>query len=113
MAANGGLHEPFPGQGSSPPSTFRVHDFKIETQKLPILKAGPIDEMTKNLGIAPPEMIFGDNYVLIEHEPSGWSIKFDAFGALDRVDKTGQAMLQVAHSGEWKASRCAVYANSS
>ncbi|KAB8349855.1 hypothetical protein FH972_023868 [Carpinus fangiana] len=105
MAANGGLHEPFPGTAASPPNTFRHREFKIETQKLPILKAGPIDEMTKNLGIAPPEMIFGDNYVLIEHEPTGWTIKFNAFDALDKVDKTGQAMLQVAHSGEWKKSR--------
>jgi type 2A phosphatase activator TIP41 len=49
--------------------------FTITTRKLPILKAGPIDEMTKKLGIAPPEMIFGDNFMRIEHVPSGWRIE--------------------------------------
>jgi len=82
--------------------------FKISLQSLPILKAGPIDEMTAKLGITPPEMIFGDNFVSIEHPKSGWYIHFNAFDALDRVDKTGQAMLKVAHSAEWQASRWVV-----
>lgn len=64
--------------------------------------------MTKDLGIAPPEMIFGDNFVTIEHEKTGWKITFNAFDALDRVDKTGQSMLQVAYSGEWQKSRCGI-----
>lgn len=79
--------------------------FKISLQSLPILKAGPIDEMTTKLGITPPEMIFGDNFVSIEHPKTGWYIHFNAFDALDRVDKTGQSMLKVAHSAEWQASR--------
>lgn len=103
---NGTLQtEPFPDKGHSAPSVHQVRGFKISTQKLPILKAGPIEDMTEKLGIAPPEMIFGDNYVAIEHPASGWSINFNAFDALDRVDKTGKQMLQVAHSDEWKASR--------
>jgi type 2A phosphatase activator TIP41 len=69
------------------------------------LKAEPIEEMTKKLGIAPPEMIFGDNYVTIEHEKSKWGITFNAFDALDRVDKTGSSMLKVAYSKEWQQSR--------
>jgi hypothetical protein len=80
--------------------------FKISAQKLPILKSGPIDEMTKKLGIAPPEMIFGDNFISVEHPRSGFYIHFNAFDALDRVDKTGESMLQVAHSAEWQKSRC-------
>lgn len=87
------------------PNGISVHGFRVSTQKLPILKAEPIEEMTKKLGIAPPEMIFGDNYVAIEHEKSGWSINFNAFDALDLVDKTGQSMLQVAYSKEWQKSR--------
>ncbi|KAI2787766.1 TIP41-like protein [Penicillium oxalicum] len=87
------------------PQSISVGGFRISTQKLPILKAEPIDEMTKQLGIAPPEMIFGDNHVTIEHQKSGWGIDFNAFDALDRVDKTGQSMLQVAHSKEWQQSR--------
>ena len=79
--------------------------FKIITRKLPILKAGPIEEMTKNLGITPPEMIFGDNLMRIEHASSGWFIEFNAFDALDRVDKTGDSMLKVSYSKEWQQNR--------
>lgn len=87
------------------PKSFSIRGFRIITQQLPILKAGGIEEMTKKLGIAPPEMIFGDNYVTIEHENSGWGITFNAYDALDRVDKTGQSMLKVAYSREWQKSR--------
>ena len=80
------------------------HGFKITTRKLPILKAGPIEQMTTKLGIAPPEMIFGDNLVSIEHK-SGWGITFNTYDALDRVDKTGESMLQVAYSREWQSTR--------
>jgi hypothetical protein len=81
--------------------------FKISSRQRPILKAGPIEEMTSKLGVAPPEMIFGDNYVRIEHVKSGWGLEFNAFDALDRVDKTGNNMLQVAYSKEWQDNRCA------
>lgn len=90
------------------PHTITVNGFRISTQKLPILKADPIEEMTQKLGIAPPEMIFGDNYVAIEHEKGDWGIQFNAFDALDKVDKTGQSMLQVAYSGEWQKSRYSI-----
>ncbi len=81
--------------------------FKITTRKLPILKAEPIEQMTAKLGITPPEMIFGDNMASIEHVPSGWGINFNTFDALDRVDKSGGSMLQVAHSKEWQSTRYA------
>lgn len=87
------------------PRTYNVGGFQIATQKLPILKAGPIEEMTTKIGIQIPEMIFGDNFVAIQHAESGWGIKFDAFGALDNVDKTGEKRLKVAYSQEWHASR--------
>ncbi|KAH6611927.1 TIP41-like family-domain-containing protein [Boeremia exigua] len=79
--------------------------FRITTRKLPILKAGPIDAMTRALGITPPEMIFGDNLARIEHPASGWAIEFNAFDALDRVDKTGAHMFQVAYSQAWQQNR--------
>ncbi|KAL2857397.1 TIP41-like family-domain-containing protein [Aspergillus pseudodeflectus] len=94
---------------SQRPDSITVKGFKISTQKLPILKADPIEAMTKKLGIAPPEMIFGDNFVAIEHEKSGWGINFNAFDALDRVDKTGESMLKVAYSREWQKSREATH----
>ncbi|KZM24882.1 Tap42 interacting protein [Ascochyta rabiei] len=86
-------------------TSMTTHGFTITTRKLPILKAGPIDAMTKALGITPPEMIFGDNLARIEHPASGWFIEFNAFDALDRVDKTGEHMFQVAYSTEWQQNR--------
>jgi type 2A phosphatase activator TIP41 len=110
MATNGvatttRFNASFPVAGSTPPRSISQKGFKITTQKLPILKAEPIERMTATLGIAPPEMIFGDNYVAVEHAASGWSISFNAFDALDRVDKTGEKRLKVAYSKEWQKSR--------
>lgn len=79
--------------------------FNITTRKLPILKAKPIEDMTTALGITPPEMIFGDNVVRVEHVKSGWAIEFNAYDALDRVDKTGDSMLKVSYSKEWQQNR--------
>ncbi|PYH95362.1 type 2A phosphatase activator tip41 [Aspergillus ellipticus CBS 707.79] len=87
------------------PNSISVKGFKITTQKLPILKADPIEDMARNLGITPPEMIFGNNLVAIEHQQSRWGMDFNAFDALDRVDKTGASMLKVAYSKEWQKSR--------
>ena len=107
MATNGlvapNSHDPSSADAGS---SITQHGFKITTRKLPILKAEPIEQMTKKLGIAPPEMIFGDNLVSIDHK-SGWGVQFNTYDALDRVDKTGGSMLQVAHSREWQSTRYA------
>ncbi|KAL8943508.1 MAG: hypothetical protein Q9216_001043 [Gyalolechia sp. 2 TL-2023] len=91
--------------GHEPGNIVTQSGFRITTRKLPILKAEPIERMTATLGIAPPEMIFGDNVTSIEHLKSGWNIEFNALDALDLVDKTGNSMLQVAHSKEWQSTR--------
>lgn len=109
MATNGHVSNPAVFNTTVPtsndPRSYAVAGFTIRTRKLPILKAEPIEEMTNKLGIAPPEMIFGDNYVSVAHDSSNWSIKFDAFGALDAVDKTGEKSLKVAYSQDWHKSR--------
>lgn len=107
MAANGSgadTHYPSPVDAGN---SITQNGFRITTRKLPILKSGPIDEMTAKLRITPPEMIFGDNFVSVEHPTSGWCVNFNAFDALDRVDKTGESMLKVAYSREWQKSRSA------
>ncbi|KAK6501614.1 hypothetical protein TWF481_009449 [Arthrobotrys musiformis] len=88
--------------------SITVSSFKITTRKLPILNAQEIDAMTEKLGIAPPEMIFGNNIVSIEKigsEEGGWKIEFNALDALDLVDKTGSDMLKVAYSAAWQKQR--------
>ena len=100
-------NEPYPSASALSNATVsrKQGNFVISSRKLPISKSGPIDEMSAKLGIPVPEMIFGDNEVRVAHEPSGWSISFNAFDALDLVDKTGRDMLQVAYAGEWSQSR--------
>jgi type 2A phosphatase activator TIP41 len=86
--------------------SFTQRDWKVSTHKYPICSSSEIDAMTSSLGITPPEMIFGNNSVTIHHLPSNWSIVFNAFDALDVVDKTGEAgMLKVAYSEEWQKMR--------
>ncbi|WPG99347.1 putative type 2a phosphatase activator tip41 protein [Acrodontium crateriforme] len=94
----------------STPSGVKSHRtqngvWKVTTRKLPILKAEPIEELSKAINIPIPEMIFGDNIVAIEHVPSGWTLEFNARDALDRVSKTEKGMLQVAVAEEWKKER--------
>lgn len=89
--------------------TTQNRQWRISTRKAPILKAEPIDQMNEKLRIPVPEMIFGDNFVAIEHLPSGWKLDFNAFDALDRVSKTADGMLQVAYSKEWQKDRYACH----
>jgi type 2A phosphatase activator TIP41 len=109
MAFNGPINEtwPSPDDAASATASHIQKGFRISARKLPISKSGPIDEMSKNLGIPVPEMIFGDNMVSIEHISTGWRLEFNALDALDLVDKTDKNMLKVAYSQEWSSSRYA------
>lgn len=100
-------NEPYPSPDmlSQATTTHTQGNFQISSRKLPISKSGPIDDMSKKLGIPIPEMIFGDNLVSIKHVPSGWTVSFTAEDALDLVDKTDRNMLQVAYAGSWSSSR--------
>ncbi|KXL46765.1 hypothetical protein M433DRAFT_153429 [Acidomyces richmondensis BFW] len=79
--------------------------WRISTRKQPILKAEPIEKLSKEIGIPIPEMIFGDNYIAIQHVETGWVLEFNAKDALDRVSKTEEGMLQVAVAEAWKKER--------
>ena len=111
MAFNGPLNESYPTPLAPAQATVSHtrKGFKISARKLPISKSGPIDDMSKKLGIPVPEMIFGDNMVSVEHLASGWRLEFNAFDALDAVDKTEKNMLKVAYSKEWSSSRCELH----
>ncbi|KAH9898866.1 TIP41-domain-containing protein [Xylariomycetidae sp. FL2044] len=100
-------NEPFPSADHLAQATtsHRQGNFVISARKLPISKSGPIDAMSASLGIPVPEMIFGDNLVSVAHLPTGWSVEFNAYDALDAVDKTDRNMLRVAYASEWSASR--------
>ncbi|GAB7331434.1 hypothetical protein MBLNU13_g02850t1 [Cladosporium sp. NU13] len=107
MAANGTVSPTkAPGPQAGVKSfTTKNGQWTISTRKQPILKADPIEELGNRIGIPIPEMIFGDNFVAIEHIPSGWTLDFNAGDALDRVSKTEEGMLQVAVADAWKKDR--------
>ena len=54
---------PDPSQAARATASHTQGRFRISSCKLPISKAGPIDDMSQRLGIPVPEMIFGDNFV--------------------------------------------------
>lgn len=123
MASQRNFHVALPVHSSEDATkSITISNFRVTTRKLPISKAGPIEEMTEKLGITPPEMIFGGNFVRVEYlspsptadAPDGqdsvqelplWAVEFNAFDALDLVDKKGEDMLKVAYSREWQANR--------
>ncbi|KAK9473617.1 TIP41-domain-containing protein [Dipodascopsis tothii] len=78
--------------------------WRISSVQRPILNAGEIDAATARLGIPLPEMIFGNNLVELVHVASGWTLRFDALDALDRVDKTGTpdgGLVKVSYAEAW------------
>lgn len=79
--------------------------WRVSARKRPILRAEPIEELSKSVGIPIPEMIFGDNHIAVTHVQTGWTIEFNAHDALDLVGKTSEGMLQVAVAEEWKKER--------
>ena len=100
-------NEPYPSTSALEEATnsHTQRNFTVRSRKLPISKSAAIDSMSAALGIPVPEMIFGDNLVSVTHDPSGWTVGFSAFDALDLVDKTDRNMLQVAYAGAWSESR--------
>jgi len=100
-------NEPYPSASALEAATtaHTQRNFTVRSRKLPISKSAAIDTMSAALGIPVPEMIFGDNLVSVTHDPSGWTVGFNAFDALDLVDKTDRNMLQVAYAGAWSESR--------
>ena len=105
IATGGGAGGPTTAELAAATTRHRQGAFEIATRKLPISKSGPIEAMEAALGIPVPEMIFGDNLVLVAHGPTGFAVEFAARDALDAVDKTGANMLQVAHARSWSRSR--------
>lgn len=101
------LNEPFPTRDALQAATknHSQGNFTISTRKLPISKAGAIDQLTDKIGIPMPEMIFGDNIVSILHRPSKWYFEFNTPDALDAVDKTDKHMLKVAYARDWESTR--------
>lgn len=94
-----------PGEKLKNGANWEGSGWRVRTVKKSILSSAEIDDWTDRIKIPIPEMIFGNNLLEVQHVESGLTIQFNAFDALDRVDKTGQELVQVAHSKEWQSAR--------
>ncbi|KAG0212736.1 hypothetical protein BGX31_001437 [Mortierella sp. GBA43] len=79
-----------------------LQDWTVLSHKTSILNSQEIDAASADLGIPIPEMIFGNNYLSIEHA-SGFKLEFKALPALAMVDKSSKSsdLIKVSYAREW------------
>ncbi|KAI8052502.1 TIP41-like family-domain-containing protein [Syncephalis plumigaleata] len=86
-----------------PLRSIEIHDWRITTCKRPILNSDEIHRAEAELELPMPEMIFGHNYLTVEHTKTGFQLKFCALDALRHVSKSKEAAtsVQVAYAEDW------------
>ncbi|KAG0297848.1 hypothetical protein BGZ96_004499 [Linnemannia gamsii] len=84
-----------------------IHDWTVLSCKTSILNSQEIDTASADLGIPIPEMIFGNNFLTIEHKSSGFKLEFKALPALAMVDQssTSSDKIKVSYAREWFEKR--------
>ncbi|KAG0355499.1 hypothetical protein BG005_005554 [Podila minutissima] len=87
-------------------SGINVQDWTVLSHKTSILNSQEIDNATNELGIPIPEMIFGNNFLSIEHK-SGFKLEFKALPALAMVDQSSKSsdLIKVSYAREWFEKR--------
>ncbi|KAF9181219.1 hypothetical protein BGZ51_005579 [Haplosporangium sp. Z 767] len=83
-------------------SGIAIQDWTVLSHKTSILNSQEIDAATAELGIPIPEMIFGNNFLSIEHK-SGFKLEFKALPALAMVDQSSKNsdLIKVSYAREW------------
>lgn len=89
--------------------TIDIHDWLITASTNPISNASECDALQSALGFPLPEMTFGNNYLSLEHRPSGWTLTLDTKGALSAVKggelEEGDGGVKVGYADAWLKSR--------
>ena len=89
--------------------SIEIYDWFITASTNPISNAPECDAIQSVLGIPLPEMIFGNNYLTLEHRPSGVIYSFTAQKALQDVKKgelaEGDGAVKVGYADKWLQSR--------
>lgn len=80
-----------------------INEWLIYTIKKPILNSVELDALESRFDFPMPEMIFGNNFVKLVHDPTGKEIVFNALDALDTLDLLCE--LKVSYHEEWLKSR--------
>lgn len=88
-----------------------VNGWRVTSTTRPISNGPQTDALQADLGLTLPEMIFGNNSLTIEHQPSGWKYSFTAREALAAVKngelEDGDGGVKVGYADAWLKSRCA------
>ena len=89
--------------------SIEIYDWFITASTNPISNAPECDAIQSFLGIPLPEMIFGNNYLTLEHRPSGVKYSFTAQNALQNVKKgelgDGDGAVKVRYADKWLETR--------
>ncbi len=91
-------------------TSITIGDWTISSTSLPISNSKEIDDMQETLkGLPIPEMPFGNNSIVLHHEPSGWDYKFGTTEALAEVKLgelgSGDGGVKVGYANAWMQSR--------
>ncbi|WFC98346.1 Tap42 interacting protein [Malassezia yamatoensis] len=71
---------------------IHIGDWTIVVLHGSIANAAEVDQISSRLGIAPPEMPFPRNALVLKHKPSGFTYCFDGTRALESVDGVNAAV---------------------
>src|SRR5262245_43039956 len=96
---------------SESPNTrgIEIYDWVITASTNPISNSTELDALQAYLGLPLPEMTFGNNYLSLEHRPSGWKYSITAQRALKGVKngplEQGDGGVKVGYADAWLKSR--------
>ncbi|KAI4295720.1 hypothetical protein L6164_035736 [Bauhinia variegata] len=81
----------------------RIHGWEIESRKGSILNSSTLQQWEEELQTSHlPEMVFGENSLILRHVTSGTRIHFNAFDALRGWKQEGLPPVEVPAAAKWK-----------
>ncbi|KAK2405110.1 TIP41-like protein [Trifolium repens] len=82
---------------------IRLHGWLIESRRNSILNSSTVQEWEKKLATSHlPEMVFGENTLILKHLNSGTKIHFNAFDALCGWKQEALPPVEVPAAAKWK-----------
>ncbi|KAE9618676.1 hypothetical protein Lal_00047960 [Lupinus albus] len=81
----------------------RIHGWLIETRRNSILNSSTVQQWEQKLETSHlPEMVFGENTLILKHLTSGTKIHFNAFDALSGWKQEALPPVEVPAAAKWK-----------
>ncbi|KAE9589363.1 hypothetical protein Lal_00000617 [Lupinus albus] len=82
---------------------IRIHGWLIETRRNSILNSSSVQQWEQKLETSHlPEMVFGENTLILKHLVSGTKIHFNAFDALSGWKQEALPPVEVPAAAKWK-----------